>query len=142
MPSSKHSNNGSGFGFQYAAKVVCTADIPGTSQSSAALLPGVYETGVNIHNPHSEGVKFRKKVAVPGQISDFIAGELEPDGVSRVTCREMVQDFGITFIHGVEGFLVIEATHSLDVTAVYTAGQRGGEVVSIDVEQVPERRIS
>lgn len=141
MPTSKRSNSGSGFVFQYAAKVVCTADIPGTSQSSAALLPGVYETGVNIHNPHNEGIKLRKKVAVPGRITDFISGELEPDGVSRITCREMVQDFGVTFIHGVEGYLVIESTHSLDVTAVYTAGKRGGEVESIDVEHVPERRI-
>jgi hypothetical protein len=58
-----------------------------------------------------------------------------------VDCRDITQDFGLTFIHGAEGFLVIESTDSLDVVAVYTAGKRGGEVESIDVEQVPERKI-
>jgi hypothetical protein len=33
------------------------------------------------------------------------------------------------------------STHSLDVTAVYTAGKNGGEVESIDVEQIRERKI-
>jgi hypothetical protein len=36
---------------------------------------------------------------------------------------------------------VIESTLSLDVVAVYTAGARGGDVTSIDVEHVPERRL-
>jgi hypothetical protein len=36
---------------------------------------------------------------------------------------------------------LIESTLSLDVAAVYTAGARGGEVSSIDVEHAPERRI-
>ena len=141
MPVTKRSREKGGFKFQYAAKVVCTSDIPGTSQTSAAVLPGIYETAVNIHNPNDDTIKFRKKIAVQGQITDFMFGELGPDEVTRVTCREMVQDFGVTFIHGVEGYLIIESTQSLDVTAVYTAGKRGGEVEGIDVEHVPERRI-
>jgi hypothetical protein len=44
-------------------------------------------------------------------------------------------------IHGIEGFLVIQSSQSLDVTAVYTAGPRAGEVASIDVEQIRGRRI-
>lgn len=141
MANSKSGKKDERFQFQYAAKVICTSDIPGTSQTSASVLPGNYETAVNIHNPHHKPVRYRKKVAVPGRVTDYLFDDLPPDGVSRVVCREMVQDFGITFIHGVEGYLVIESTHSLDVTAVYTAGKTGGGVESIDVKAVTERSL-
>lgn len=126
--------------YQYAVKIICTANIPGTSQTSDGLLPGVYETAVNIHNPHEKPAKVRKKLAHPGQISEFKSSEIKPDGVERFVCRN-IQDFGTTFIHGFEGFLVIESQLSLDVTAVYTAGPSGGSVASIDVEQVRERKL-
>ena len=57
-----------------------------------------------------------------GQISAFVDGQLKPDEATSVDCSQ-VQDFGITFVHGFEGFLVIESTLSLDVVAVYTAGR-------------------
>ena len=127
--------------FQYAAKFICTSNIPGTSQTSDAVLPGIYQTAVNIHNPQNRKARFRKKIASPLGISKYFDGILEADGVTRVTCSQ-IQDFGITFIHGFEGFLVIESTDSLDVTAVYTAGERGGQVTSIDVEQINERKLA
>jgi hypothetical protein len=126
--------------FQYAVKFICTSNIPGTSQTTDAFLPGIYQTAVNIHNPQNKKIRMRKKIASPLGISKYFESILEEDGVQRVTCSQ-VQDFGITFIHGFEGFLVIESTHSLDVTAVYTAGERGGEVTSIDVEQIKERKL-
>jgi len=127
--------------FQYAAKLLCTANIPGTSQTTSALLPGTYQTAVNIHNPQRRTVELRKKLAAAsGEISGFIKQKLEPDAATRVDCGG-ITDFGLHLIHGFEGFLVIESTHSLDVVAVYTAGARGAEVASIDVEHVPERRI-
>ncbi len=126
--------------FQYAVKIICTSNIPGTSQTSDGLMPGVYETAVNLHNPNAKDAKIRKKVANPGLISSFKNSSIEPDGVERFVCRN-IQDFGITFIHGFEGFLVIESSMSLDVTAVYTAGGRGGEVSTMDVEQIKERKI-
>jgi len=126
--------------FQYAVKFLCTADIPGTSQTSPSLLPGVYETVANIHNPNDRTVRLRKKIAVlSGEVSKFIEDKLTPDQATAVNCAQ-IGDFGITFIHGFEGFLIIESTHSLDVTAVYTAGKRGGEVESIAVEQIRERK--
>lgn len=126
--------------FQYAVKFICTSNIPGTSQTTDAFLPGNYQTAVTIHNPQTIKVKMRKKIASPLGISKYFDDVLEPDGVKRITCAQ-IQDFGITFIHGFEGFLVIESTHSLDVTAVYTAGGRGEQVSSIDVEQIKERKI-
>ena len=117
------------------------ANLPGTSQTSTAVLPGVYQTAVNIHNPNARPVRLRKKLAArSGQISPFVEGQLKPDEATSVDCSQ-VQSFGIPFIHGFEGFLVIESTLSLDVVAVYTAGSRGGEVASIDVEHVPKRRL-
>ena len=127
--------------YQYAAKFLCTANIPGTSQATTAVLPGVYQTAVNIHNPNARVARVRKKLADRhGQITSFVDSQLKPDEATSVDCSQ-VQRFGIPFIHGFEGFLVVESTLSLDVVAVYTAGPRGGEVSSLDVEHVPERRL-
>jgi hypothetical protein len=127
--------------FQYAAKFLCTANIPGTSQTTTSVLPGVYQTVVNIHNPNDQTVRWRRKVTQPELgISKFVEDQLKPDEAARVDCDRIVRDFG-PFIHGAEGFLVIESTNSIDVTAVYTAGKNGGEVESIDVEQIRERKI-
>jgi hypothetical protein len=130
--------------FQYAVKILCTANIPGTSQTSTSVLPGVYQTCVNIHNPNNQVARLRKKLAVttPPAISDFYPAQLKPDEAVKVDCQDISRDFGITFIHGAEGFLVIESTLSLDVVAVYTAGERGGEIESLDVEYIRERRIA
>lgn len=129
------------FRYQYAAKFICTANIPGTSQTTSSFLPGVYQTAVNIHNPSEESVKLRRKVAIVGslQTPEFIEDTLKPDRVVSVDCSS---DLGIgPTIHGFEGFLVVESTDSLDVVAVYTAGKLDGEVESIDVEQVKERKL-
>ncbi|MFZ5449082.1 MAG: hypothetical protein ACOZFS_10655 [Thermodesulfobacteriota bacterium] len=129
------------FRFQYAAKLLCTANIPGTSQTTPSVLPGVYKTAVNIHNPNDQTVRWRRKISQPELgFSKFIEDQLKPDETARVTCDQIQSDFG-PFIHGVEGFLVIESTQSLDVIGVYTAGKNGGEVESIDVKDIRERRI-
>lgn len=84
----------------------------------------------------------RMKIALAGgPISEFQKSKLDPDAVTKVDCSG-IGSFGIHPIHGVEGFLVIESNLSLDVIAVYTAGKHGGEVESIDVEQVRERQIA
>jgi hypothetical protein len=132
------------FPFQYAAKFLCTANIPGTSQTTTSLLPGSYQTVVNIHNPNSTTIRFRMKLALASfdnpQISNFIENGLKPDQAGKVDCSD-VQKFDLHLIHGFEGFLVIESTHSLDVVAVYTAGTKQG-VTSMDVERVFERYLT
>jgi len=129
------------FRFQYAAKFLCTSNLPGTSQTSTAVLPGVYQTAVNIHNPGEVDARIRMKLAVrSGEISPFKSAALKPDQATCIDCAQ-VQDFGLHLIHGFEGFLVVESTASLDVVAVYTAGGRGAEVASLDVEHVPERKL-
>jgi hypothetical protein len=136
------------FAFQYAVKFLCTSNIPGTSQTTTSLLPGSYATVVNIHNPNSQTAGFRMKLAVststeiePPLISNFIKEKLKPDQATKVDCSR-IREFGLQLIHGFEGFLVIESTHSLDVVAVYTAAKKSGDgVESIDVEYIPERKM-
>jgi hypothetical protein len=132
------------FPFQYAAKFLCTSNTPGTSQTTTSLLPGSYQTVVNIHNPNSTTIRFRMKLALASlenpQISRFIEGALRPDQAGKVDCSD-VPKFDLQLVHGFEGFLVIESTHSLDVVAVYTAGTAGG-VTSMDVERVFERYLT
>ena len=131
----------SAYKFQYAVKFICTANIPGTSQTSDAVVPGVYQTAVNIHNPQRRAVKLRKKIASPIGISNYFDGVLKPDEVERVTCSQL-RDFELQLIHGFEGFLVIESTLSIDVVAVYTAaGNNQGQVTTMDVEQIKERKL-
>lgn len=117
--------------------------MPGTSQTTGSFLPGNYQTVVNVHNPNERDVKLRAKVAFGGKglISKFIGDGLGPDEVTRYVCGDIREKFDMNLIHGAEGFLVIESTHTLDVIAVYTAGPVGQGVSSIDVENVRERRL-
>jgi len=124
------------FRFQYAVKFICTSNIPGTSQTSSSFLPGSYQTAVNIHNPNNDDVPYRMKLASSIGISEFITESLKHDGVAVVNCGR-IREFNLHLIHGFEGFLVIESLASLDVVAVYTAGEKS--VASIDVEYVRER---
>jgi hypothetical protein len=129
------------FVFQYAVKFLCTANIPGTSHTTTSLLPGTYETVVNIHNPNPADVVFRMKLASAGSdISGFLRGELKPDQATKVDCSQ-VNKFDLHLIHGFEGFLVIESQRSLDVVAVYTAAGDTGKVTTMDVEYNRERRL-
>jgi hypothetical protein len=103
---------------------------------------------VNIHNPNPVAAIFRMKLAVststeidPPLISNFIKEKIRPDQATKVDCGR-IGEFGLHLIHGFEGFLVIESTHSLDVVAVYTAANHGSQgVVTMDVEYVRERKL-
>ena len=129
------------FALQYAVKFLCTSNIPGTSQTTTSLLPGSYQTVVNLHNPNAASVGFRMKLAsASGDVSAFIGGNLKPDQATKVDCGQLGK-FGPHPIHGFEGFLVIESPRSLDVVAVYTAAGETGKVSSIDVEYIRERRL-
>jgi hypothetical protein len=75
---------GEEYRFQYAAKFLCTANIPGTSQTTTSVLPGVYQTAVNIHNPDDQTVRWRRKITQPGLgFSKFIEDKLKPDEAAR-----------------------------------------------------------
>ena len=129
--------------YEYAAKVVC-----GESEGDV-VAPGHYWTAVNIHNPHDERVKFRKKVAVglpgckAGPVTALTPAELGPDEALEIDCKDILEMVGgLTFV---KGFAVIRSPRPLDVVAVYTAGHEGPDervgVSTMDVERVPPRRM-
>jgi hypothetical protein len=128
------------YAFQYAVKFICTSNIPGTSQRTDSFVPGNYQTAVNIHNPQPKSAKFRVKIVNDQGISPFLDFVLAPDKIRLISCGQLNM-FNLRLIHGFEGFLVIESVLSLDVTAVYTASPQGGQVSSMDVEQIKERKI-
>lgn len=132
--------------YQYAVKFVC-----GDPEPRGVPLPrGRYATAINIHNPHLElAVRFRFKVAEalpklrPGPITAFQDVELPADGAAEIDCPLILERLDETVF--AKGFVVIQSRRPLDVVAVHTAAAtpgRGGEVVSLDVEEVEPRIVS
>jgi len=124
--------------FQYAVKFVC-----GKSDGQV-VVPGLYCTAINVHNPTYESVRFAVKAAIalpglrPGPVSGFREALLGPDEALEIDCpdvRELLRvdaDF-------LKGFVVIESEVELDVVAVYTAAGRDGQVSTLHTERVPAR---
>lgn len=138
------------FAYEYAAKVVC-----GTQNVAAdlRLAPGLYATTVNIHSPRA-GVELFKKLALtsppggqhPGQVFPIAQHVLSYDEALGVDCNDIRREvFGGRFpAPFIEGFLVVQSTDSLDVTAVHSSAAidaRGSPTAhsSIDVQRVEER---
>jgi hypothetical protein len=130
--------------FEYAVKVVCGE----LRERGGPLAPGVYVSEINVHNPNDRPVLLRKRLALtipPGeqQEGEVPLHEEHPLGPGRafaVDCRYLARRVAVGpyFI----GFLVIESTDSVDVTAVYTTaavGVRESTAPGIAVEQVRER---
>ena len=139
--------------FMYAAKFVCGFN----PESTERILPGLYATAINIHNPSDGPVMFSKKIALtfppaaqePGPVSEAIWHALGPDQALEVDCGEIPSEFfpGVQFPPYVKGFLVVKSDRSLNVTAVYTAGAPSDPNLpillppTIDVDRIEERRI-
>lgn len=146
--------------FQYAAKFVCTVNIPGTTEQDTSVVPGVYATHISLHNPTDQTIQwpqFRMKIAVvspadplsPGPVSGWMRPglTLRGDDAMELNCRTLAQRFGLSPIRDFKGFLVIQSPVSLDVAGVYTAGSTSGVpsgvggVADISVLQISERVI-
>ena len=139
--------------FEYAAKLVCGLQ---KDPKGMRLARGFYATAVNIHNPNAKAVKLKKKLALtfppkeqrPGKVMPIGTDKLGPDQALEVDCEDIQSKL---FPNGFEesyikGFVIIQSTASLDVTAVYTTASldREGNITnhsSIDVEQIKERQV-
>lgn len=132
--------------FQYTVKFVCG---PG---DEVQAVKGFYLTAINIHNPGvraGDSVRFAKKVAIafpgeqPGPVSRFRKVTLRPNHALEIDCKDIRTFFPNTPLpEFIKGFVVILSPRPLDVVAVYTAKHLNGEVESIDVEHIPERRVN
>jgi hypothetical protein len=119
--------------YTYSAKFLC---VPEVGPEGDALSPGRYRTVINIHNPHEEAVRFRKKAVIArvegeerGEISELEDDELGADEAMSITCASIAARFPGGAPVG-DGFVVLKSNELLDVTAVYTS--RDG----LDVETV------
>jgi hypothetical protein len=129
--------------FEYAAKVVCGEP----RERGESLAPGIYVTEVNVYNPNERPVRLRKRLALTVPPGGQKEGEvpldeghvLGPGRALAIDCRYLGQH--VPPVPYFIGFLVIESTESVDVTAVYTtSGFQEPLAPGIAVEQVKERK--
>jgi hypothetical protein len=134
--------------FEYAVKFVC-GPVPATA-TAGVVAPGRYFTAINVHNPQTQTVSFRKKVAValpkqqPGPVSQFVAATLGPDQAFEIDCPDIRDILGPVPINTafLKGFVVIQSPVELDIVAVYTASGSTGQVETLHTERVPPRKIA
>lgn len=108
------------------------------------VAPGDYWTAINVHNPTSRNVRFRKKIAIalpserPGPVTGYFDARLGPDEALEIDRRDIFEHArqDVDFL---KGFVIIESEIELDVVAVYTAAGRDGHVVTIHTERVISR---
>jgi hypothetical protein len=139
--------------FEYAAKFVCGIQ---REWDDLRLARGQYATEINIHNGSDRPVSItEKKIALtyppggqePGEILHLEPHELEPDQAVAVDCLQIRDKlFGGSFpTPYVLGYLIVQASASLDVNALYTTGTLDEQNLptgppGIHVEQVRERQ--
>ena len=138
--------------FEYVAQFTCGVDPP---PAVFRVVPGLYATAVNIHNPNSRSVTLRKNVSLTfppsaqagGAVSEYQIDVLEPNQALQVDCQEIPAFFdpppGTPYI---QGYVVIQSPQGLNVNATYTAGSPGGDsgpplVNSIVVQEISEQRV-
>lgn len=134
--------------YTYSAKFAC-GYVSGTEEPPAAVVPGLYLTAINVHNPLLDDPTFMFKKAVRAQ-SEFVEPqppspweyyETGPDYAFEIDCYEIGSWL---FPEGpwpdfFKGFVVISAPWELDVVGVYTADryEEGGKGFALDIEEVP-----
>ena len=127
--------------FEYAVKFVC-------GRSGGQVLqvaPGFYFTDVNVHNPNSTAITFRKKFVLAlieqkqSKPTDWVPPkEFGPDYAFAVECREILKALGSPPF--ATGFVVFQSPREMDIVAVYTTGATpSGPVSTFHTERVPKR---
>jgi hypothetical protein len=131
--------------YEYAVKFVC-----GRAGSVQGLLPpvapGFYFTDINVHNPNSGTIEFKKKFAVAfpnqkaGPVSQFFGAVLKSDEAFSVDCGEITKKLNLPPLNFVTGFAVFQTAREIDVVAVYTtAATQSGTILTMHTERVPKR---
>jgi hypothetical protein len=133
--------------YQYAAKYLCgTVTGKAGTPGYGIVAPGTYFTSVNVHNPNSQAVEFRKKFAVAlpnenpeGRISPLVNASLKPDAAFEIECADILGHFQPPATGPSKGFVVLLSPAPLDVVAVYTAAAAAaGPIVTMFMERVPK----
>jgi hypothetical protein len=127
--------------FAYAVKFLCG---PSSEAFQEGMVAGFAATAVNILNPSLSGeVRFAKRAsrALPyqtsGPISDVAEDVIGPLEAIEIECNEIRQMLPSQMTEEFRtGYLVIHAEAELEVTAVYSARPRDGEISTLDVQRI------
>ncbi len=137
--------------YEYSAKVLCGRQ---DNPNDLRLATGTYASSINIHNPNDNEVSFFKKLALAFPPAEQTAGRVIPlrvdslayDEALKTDCNELLARVpdDLAAPGYIDGFIVIQSPHSLDVTGVYTTATLGNlfsppRHTSVDVEQIHER---
>lgn len=140
---------------EYAVKFVCGRAVP--SAATLPVAPGSYYTAINVHNPSSRPVVFRKKFAVAlpseraGEVRGFFEARLGADSALEIDCQDIFNHFRAPggppialLARFAKGFVIIRPVEAaeLDIVAVYTAAGATGQVETMEIERVPFRRLA
>jgi len=136
--------------YSYSVKFVC-----GTQESTrdcTSVRPGVYSTEINIHNFKNAEAHIQKYVLPivfagkpPVREPEYVkpVGQheitLPPQTATMDDCcsiSQLLHNAPLPLMPLTIGFLVIESSQELNVTAVYTVSDLRYGFVSIEVEQV------
>lgn len=124
------------FYYQYAVKFVCG------KSSGHVVARGKYFTAINIHNPTSNEIQYRKKIAIalPGEktgpLSEYSIAVIGPDEALEIDCPDIYKHSRTTPCCFLKGFVIIESLVELDIVAVYTAAQKKNRVETLHMERV------
>ena len=124
--------------YRYAVKFVCGA------AKGDILAPGKYWTAINVHNPTTNTVKFRKRISIAlpdekaGKVTAWVDAKLGEDEALEIDMKDIFQhaEQRAEFL---KGFVIIESRIELDVVAVYTA-TAGEASLTMHMERVFPRR--
>jgi hypothetical protein len=125
--------------FEYAAKFVCG------KTTGAEVAPGSYFTAINVHNPATRAITFRKKIAIagpretPGPVTELFDVRLGPDEALEIDCPD-IREHARVDAEFLKGFVVLQSDVELDVVGVYSAAPVEGEITALHMERVPPRR--
>jgi hypothetical protein len=129
--------------YMYAVKVVC---VPALGKAAPALVPGMYRTAVNVHNPWPQTANIVKWLTLsppqgePAIVGKHITETLEPFQAFDIDCVHMAREFGLEGQHvpGGKGFLIIQSDQNLDVVGVYTAEELAGSTAALEADETAE----
>jgi len=132
-------------GPEYSVSFVCGSDPLG---STDRVIPGEYSTLVTIYNQTNATQTVSLKVALSfppgdmefGDISGFLNKNISSGRAIEIDCGNIRSDIFTSSISttSISGYLLIQATTQMDVTATYTAGTVDA-VSTMSVQKISSR---
>lgn len=124
---------------EYSVKFIC-----GKGDGKCAT-EGEYFTAINVYNPMTGGVGFKKKFAVAlpegkaGKATRFFGAELGADQTFEIDCQNILEHAEAEGF--LKGFVVIQSSSQLDIVSVHAATGATGDLEAMNVERYKPRSV-